>query len=62
MSADLLWQMAGFLVLAGAVYGGIRKDLERMHQRQERLERSIDKLRERVGDCVACYGRRIGDK
>lgn len=61
MSADLVMQIAGFLVAAGAVYGGIRNDLKRMHDRQERFERSLEKAHERIDGCATCRGRRHGD-
>ena len=62
MSSDLLLQVAGFLVAAGAVYGGIRNDLKRMHERQDRFERAIEKAHERIDDCAICKGRRAADK
>jgi hypothetical protein len=58
----LIFQVAGILVAAGAVYGGIRNDLRGMHERQDRLERSIDKAHERIDDCTTCAGRRRADK
>lgn len=61
MPADLAMQIAGFLVAAGAVYGGIRNDLKRMHERQERFERALEKAHERIDDCAACKGRRHDD-
>lgn len=61
MSFDAVLQLAGFLAAAGAVYGGIRSDLRQMHQRQERLERSIEKAHERIDVCGVCSGRRHGD-
>ena len=61
MLEDWVMQIAGFLIAAGAVYGGIRNDLKRMHERQERFERALEKAHERIDDCATCYGRRHGD-
>lgn len=53
--------IAGMLFSAGAVYGGIRGDLLRMHESLAAHEKAIDKLHSRVDDCVSCPGRRRGD-
>lgn len=69
MSVNDFWQLASFLVAAGAVYGGIRGDLKAMHARQdrieheqERFERALEKAHERIDECVSCPGRRHGDR
>lgn len=56
-----LWQVACFLVTAGAVYGGIRSDLRAMHSKIEDNAKAIEKAHERLDDCMACTGRRRGD-
>lgn len=55
---SLLWQAGAVLISAGAVYGGIRKDLQNMHERQNKLEQAIETERKRINDCTAYYGRR----
>lgn len=62
MAVESLLNIAGFLIAAGAVYGGIRSDLRAMHARQDRLEQALDKAHERIDGCVSCPSRRRGDK
>ena len=57
----MLWQVAAFLVTAGAVYGGIRNDLKDMHRRIDSNERAIEKAHERIDDCAIGKGRRRED-
>lgn len=61
MSESLLYQLAVFLVTAGAVYGGIRSDLKDMHRRIDHHERAIEKAHERLDRCIGCEGRRHDD-
>jgi len=61
MSAEMVWQIAAFLVAAGAVYGGIRNDLKVMHERQAAQDRAIERLHDRLDGCATCHGRRHGD-
>lgn len=58
----MVWQIAGFLVAAGAVYGGIRGDLREMRARIEHHEKSLEQMTVRIDSCVSCPGRRAGDK
>ena len=60
MDFDSLWRLGGFLLVAGAVYGGIRADLKEIHERIGRNERAIDRLHVRVDDCAMCKGRGNG--
>lgn len=59
--ADLILQLAGFLVAAGAVYGGIRSDLAAMRENIRRNERAVEKLHARLDECGICRGRRHDD-
>jgi hypothetical protein len=56
VAPDLLWQMFVGVVLAGAVYGGIRSDLKALHEHIRRVEKDADKAHERI-DSLG-YGRR----
>jgi hypothetical protein len=47
-----LWTVAGFLISAGAVYGGIRGDLAAIHQRIAALEKAVARAHERMDDCA----------
>ena len=58
---ESLLQLAGILVAAGAVYGGIRGDLRHMRAELQRQERAIDRLHERLDECGICRGRRHDD-
>lgn len=62
MDSALLWQVAAFLVAAGAVYGGIRRDLMNMHEKIESHDRAIERIRDRLdGVAGASLGRRRED-
>ena len=54
-----LLQVVTALVLAGAVYGGIRSDLRAMREHIQRVEKDADKAHKRL-DLLGC-GRRHGD-
>lgn len=41
-------QIIGAIFLAGAVYGGIRSDLQTLHADVARVEKSADKAHERI--------------
>ena len=56
---SLLLQLVTGLLLAGAVYGGIRSDLRQMRRDIARVERSADKAHDRI-DKVASPARRHG--
>lgn len=58
---ESLLQLAGILVAAGAVYGGIRGDLRNMRGDIQRHERALDRVHERLDDCGICPGRRHDD-
>jgi len=48
MTIHDLWIFASFLVSAGAVYGGIRKDLERIHEKIEAIHHAVEKAHSRI--------------
>lgn len=52
-------QVVTALVLAGAVYGGIRSDLKSLHEHIRRVEKDADKAHERL-DRLG-FGRRHAD-
>jgi len=54
--ANLVMQIAGMVLAAGAVYGGIRAEQRAMMRDIARLERSVDKAHSRL-DKMGC-GRR----
>lgn len=56
MTPEFLWQIAAFVGAVGAVYGGIRKDLERIHEKQAEQGRELERLRDRLEDCQICDG------
>lgn len=58
---ESLLQLAGILVAAGAVYGGIRGDLRTMRENIQRHERALDRVHKRLDHCGICPGRRHGD-
>lgn len=58
---ESLLQLAGILVAAGAVYGGIRRDLRNMRENIQRHDRALDRVHQRLDDCGICPGRRHGD-
>ena len=47
-SASLIYQIGSALILAGAVYGGIRSDLKALHEHIRRVEKDADKAHERL--------------
>lgn len=63
--APLLWQIIIGLIIAGAVYGGIRSDIKSMHEHIRRVERAADRAHARL-DSFGCNsnnvkGRRTSD-
>lgn len=58
-NGGLLLQAITALVLAGAVYGGIRSDLRALHEHIRRVEKDADKAHERLDNMG--YGRRRDD-
>ena len=58
-SASLIYQIGSALILAGAVYGGIRSDLKALHEHIRRGERDADKAHERLDHLG--FGRRHAD-
>lgn len=55
----LLWQVAAFLVAAGAVYGGIRNDIKSIHEQIAELKAQLHVERRRINECgIACGFRR----
>lgn len=57
--SGLAYQIISGLVLAGAVYGGIRSDIKSIHEHLQRVERSADQAHERIDRFG--MGRRHGD-
>lgn len=55
-SAGLIYQVVLSLILAGAVYGGIRSDLRNMKEHISRVEKDADKAHDRL-DSLG-FGRR----
>lgn len=55
----LILQAITALVLAGAVYGGIRSDLKSLHEHIRRVEKDADKAHDRLDQLG--YGRRHAD-
>lgn len=58
-SASLIYQIGSALILAGAVYGGIRSDLKALHEHIRRVEKDADKAHERLD--LMGFGRRRAD-
>lgn len=58
-NGGLMLQVVTALVLAGAVYGGIRSDLKSLHEHIRRVEKDADKAHERL-DRLG-FGRRHAD-
>jgi hypothetical protein len=58
-SASLIYQIGSALILAGAVYGGIRSDLKALHEHIRRVEKDADKAHERLDHLG--FGRRRAD-
>lgn len=56
----LIYQLATALILAGAVYGGIRSDLRAMKEHIARVEKDSDKAHDRI-DALG-FGRRHNEK
>lgn len=48
--ASLVWQVVLGLVMAGAIYGGIRSDLQSIHEHILRLERAAERAHRRLDD------------
>lgn len=48
----LLGAFAGQLIIAGAIYGGIRADLRNLSQRVARHDEVIDRVHERIDNLV----------
>lgn len=48
LDGSLLWQIIIGLILAGAVYGGIRSDIRSMHEHIRRVERVADQAHLRL--------------
>lgn len=48
LDGSLLWQIIIGLILAGAVYGGIRSDIKSMHEHIRRVERVADQAHSRL--------------
>lgn len=50
LDASLVWQIILGLVMAGAIYGGIRSDLRSIHEHILRLERAAERAHRRLDD------------
>lgn len=59
LEGGLIYQIVTGLILAGAVYGGIRSDIKSMHEHLQRVEKSADQAHERIDRFG--LGRRHGD-
>lgn len=63
LDGSLLWQILVGLIVAGAVYGGIRSDIRSIHEHIRRVERIADQAHARLDtfgqQCVT--GRRLTD-
>lgn len=44
-----VWQIAVTLIIAGAVYGGIRADLKAIHEKLRGHKKSMRRLRRQLG-------------
>ena len=60
IEAGLLWQLVTGLILAGAVYGGIRQDLQAMHENLRRIEKMAERAHSRL-DQIGMFGSRRDD-
>ena len=60
LSDGLLWQLVTGLILAGAVYGGIRSDLRAMHENLRRVEKMAERAHNRL-DQIGMFGTRRDD-
>lgn len=60
IEAGLLWQLVTGLILAGAVYGGIRQDLRTMHENLQRIEKMAERAHSRL-DQIGMFGSRRDD-
>ena len=60
LSDGLLWQLVTGLILAGAVYGGIRQDLRGIHENLLRIEKVAERAHMRL-DQLGMFGTRRDD-
>lgn len=60
LSDGLLWQLVTGLILAGAVYGGIRQDLRGIHENLLRIEKTAERAHMRL-DQLGMFGTRRDD-
>lgn len=60
LSDGLLWQLVTGLILAGAVYGGIRQDLRGIHENLLRIEKMAERAHNRL-DQIGMFGTRRDD-
>lgn len=60
MENGLLYQLVTGLILAGAVYGGIRSDLRAMHENLRRVEKMAERAHNRI-DQIGMMGTRRDD-
>jgi hypothetical protein len=60
LSDGLLWQLVTGLILAGAVYGGIRQDLRGIHENLLRIEKAAERAHMRL-DQLGMFGTRRDD-
>lgn len=60
MENGLLYQLVTGLILAGAVYGGIRSDLRAMHENLLRIEKMAERAHSRL-DQIGMMGTRRDD-
>lgn len=60
LSDGILWQLVTGLILAGAVYGGIRQDLRGIHENLLRIERAAERAHMRL-DQLGMFGTRRDD-
>jgi hypothetical protein len=61
IEAGLLWQLVTGLILAGAVYGGIRQDLRAMHESLRRVEKMAERAHSRLDQIGLGMGTRRDD-
>lgn len=54
VDGGLVFQAITALVLAGAVYGGIRSDIRGIHEHLRRVEKSADQAHERIDNLKVC--------
>lgn len=48
MDHSLIWQIASAILMAGAVYGGIRSDLKAIHERISSAAKDADEAHRRI--------------